>query len=167
LNNEYRKSRLIQGKSETKTAPDDKVTSLKRVQERLSFLKASISTEVSQEQRFYEEARQYEVEIHKKYAIPFACLIFVFVGAPLGIITRGGNYGVSAAITLGFYIFYWACLIGGEKFADRGMMSPFMSMWMGNIICGCVGILLTIKVNNESMKFLPGRLTGLFKRKKI
>ena len=93
----------------------------------------------------------YEVEIYKKYAIPFACFIFVLVGCPLGIMTKGGNFGINAAITLGFYILYWACLIGGEKLADRDFASPMLSMWLGNIIVGTAGVILTIKVNNEKV----------------
>jgi lipopolysaccharide export system permease protein len=53
-----------------------------------------------------ERSNRYEVEIQKKYAIPFACIIFVLIGCPLGVITRGGNFGLSAAITLGFYVVY-------------------------------------------------------------
>jgi lipopolysaccharide export system permease protein len=98
-----------------------------------------------------EKINQYNVEIHKKYAIPFACLIFILIGCPLGIITKGGNFGLSAAITLVFYIFYWVCLIGGERFADRGIINPALSMWLGNIVIGIVGIFLTLKVNNETI----------------
>ena len=87
-----------------------------------------------------QQINSYEVEIYKKYAIPFACVIFVLVGCPLGIITKRGNFGVSAAITLGFYIVYWACLIGGEKLADRGYASPVLSMWLGNIIVGIIEV---------------------------
>jgi lipopolysaccharide export system permease protein len=100
-------------------------------------------------------ARQYEVEIQKKYAIPFACFVFILVGCPLGIMTKGGNFGISAAISIGFYIFYWACLIGGEKLADRGILDPVLSMWMGNIAVFIMGIILVVKVNNESMR-IPG-----------
>ena len=101
------------------------------------------------------KARQFESEIQKKYAIPFACLVFVLVGCPLGIMTKGGNFGISAAISLAFYILYWACLIGGEKLADRGIINPIIGMWAGNIIIFIIGIILIIKVNNESLK-VPG-----------
>jgi lipopolysaccharide export system permease protein len=100
-----------------------------------------------------EQINMYKVEIHKKYAIPFACLIFIFIGCPLGVITKGGNFGLSAAITLGFYIVYWACLISGEKLADRMLLDPFLSMWLGNIVIGIVGIFLTLKANNETLSF--------------
>jgi lipopolysaccharide export system permease protein len=132
-------------------------TSLQNVVNRLNFMRSSISSDISQAEDYNIRAESYIVEIQKKYAIPFACLMFVFVGCPFGIITKGGNFGFSAAITLGFYVFYWACLIGGEKLADRDMMSPVLSMWLGNIILGVVGLFLTIRINNETLK-LPGKM---------
>lgn len=107
-------------------------------------------------------ANEYEVEIQKKYAIPFACLVFVFVGCPLGIRTKGGNIGISAVFTLGFYIIYWACLIGGESLADKGQISPFLGMWIGNIVLFTFGLILSLKVNNEALS-----LTRFFKFNKI
>jgi len=95
-------------------------------------------------------ANKYEVEIYKKYAIPFACLLFVIVGCPLGVITKGGNFGISAMVSLGFYVVYWVTLIGGEKLADRDILSPAIAMWSGNIIIGMVGIFVAYKVNYET-----------------
>jgi lipopolysaccharide export system permease protein len=134
---------------------------LRNLDRRLSFFRSRLYSDIFQNRDYERKMMQYNVEIQKKYAIPFACFIFVFVGAPLGIRTRGGNFGISAAITLGFYIFYWACLIGGEKLADRSFISPFFSMWLGNIVVGLIGIILTLKVNNETLTF-PG--ASLFRR---
>ncbi|MBC8144265.1 MAG: LptF/LptG family permease, partial [bacterium] len=94
-------------------------------------------------------ANQYLVEIHKKFSIPAACLVFVLVGAPLGIVVRRGNFGVSAAIALAFFVVYWACLILGEKLADRLLLSPFVAMWMANFVIGAIGVYLTILVSRE------------------
>lgn len=133
---------------------DTILAKLDEIMERdFSFLETQITSEVFRIADFESRARQYEVEIHKKYAIPFACIVFALVGCPLGMITKRGNFGISAAISLGFYVFYWACLIGGEKLADRGFISPFLSMWLGNFIIGIIGILLILKVNNESVFF--------------
>lgn len=118
----------------------------------ISGLGAVVSSDAMQINDYKLQMKKYKVEIYKKYSIPFACLLFVFVGCPLGIITRNGNFGMSAIISLGFYILYWACLIGGEKLADRAFMSPALAMWMGNIIIGVLGVFLTIKVNFESFK---------------
>lgn len=97
-----------------------------------------------------DEINQKLVEIHKKYAIPFACLVFVFIGAPLGIMARKGTFGVAASVSMGFFLLYWASLIGGEKLADRGFLSPWLGMWMGNIILGVLGILLTVRMGRET-----------------
>jgi lipopolysaccharide export system permease protein len=97
------------------------------------------------------QARQYEVEIQKKYAIPVACLVFVLVGCPLGIRTRGGSFGTSALISVGFYILYWACLIGGEKLGDRRVLPPEV-MWIANALLGLLGIALIVSTSNESFR---------------
>ncbi len=145
-----------------KKSPDslNREAAIVKAQNKLTFTRSAISSNVYQNNDFVTKSRQYEVEIHKKYAIPFACFIFIFVGCPLGIITKGGNFGLSAAISLGFYILYWACLILGEKLADRGLMSPFFSMWLGNFIIGILGLILTLRVNYE--KFGLAALTRFF-----
>jgi lipopolysaccharide export system permease protein len=126
---------------------------------------ATLSRDRSELQRLAEairrarkDANKYLVEIHKKYAIPAACLIFVFVGAPLGIIVRRGNFGVSAVIALGFFVIYWACLVLGEKLADRGIMHPAFAMWLGNLVVGTLGLFATTLVTRETVMPTFGRL---------
>jgi lipopolysaccharide export system permease protein len=96
------------------------------------------------------EARKYLVEIHKKFSIPFACIIFVFIGAPLGIMARRGTFGVGASLSIGFFFLYWACLIAGEKYCDRLYIQPWFGMWMANIILGILGIYLTYRIAREN-----------------
>jgi lipopolysaccharide export system permease protein len=97
------------------------------------------------------DAREYLVEIHKKFSIPFACIVFVFIGAPLGIMSRRGTFGVGASLSLGFFFFYWACLKGGENLADRGFFDPWVGMWIANIILGIIGLYLTVRTARENL----------------
>ena len=97
------------------------------------------------------EIEKYEVEIYKKYSIPFACIVFVLIGAPLGIMVRKGGFGVAASISLFFFLLYWAFLIGGEKLAERDFISPFMGMWSANFVIGILGIILIYKTNKEAL----------------
>ena len=90
------------------------------------------------------------VEIDKKYAIPFACIVFVFIGAPLGMMARRGTFGVGASLSIGFFVLYWASLIGGEKLADRGFIAPWIGMWFANIVLGILGIFLTLRMGRET-----------------
>lgn len=162
ITNELKK--YAQTKTSSLTLPSvDNESELKSFVARQSEgLKTTVESYLFQKNDYVRQANQYEVEIHKKYAIPMACLLLVFVGAPLGVATRRGNFGISAAISLGFYIFYWAMLIMGEKLADRNHVSPAVGMWGGNVIIAVVGLLLTLRANYES---LPFRWFTLFKRK--
>jgi lipopolysaccharide export system permease protein len=89
------------------------------------------------------------VEIHKKYSLPVACIVFIFIGAPLGTMIRKGGFGIAGGVSLFFFLIYWAFLIGGEKFADRGLLSPFWGIWTANFVLGILGIFLTIKAAKE------------------
>ncbi|MBN1309004.1 MAG: LptF/LptG family permease, partial [Chitinispirillaceae bacterium] len=93
---------------------------------------------------------QYMVEVHKKYSIPFACIIFVLIGAPLGIMARRGGLAVGASYSLFFFVVYWASLIGGEPLADKLIIPPWLAMWGGNIFIALCGIVLTILMLRET-----------------
>jgi lipopolysaccharide export system permease protein len=112
---------------------------------RYKGLKQKYVTQKTVEATNNKQIDMYLVEIYKKYSIPFACVIFVLIGAPLGMITRKGGFGVAAGMSLGFFLLYWACLIGGEKLADRELLSPFLSMWAANIVLGSAGIYLVFR----------------------
>ena len=96
--------------------------------------------------------KQFWVEIHKKYSIPVACFVFVLVGAPLGVMSRRGGFGVAASLSLGFFLLYWASLIGGEKLADRELIEPWLGMWIANIVIGALGIILTYRIAKENVE---------------
>ncbi len=94
-------------------------------------------------------AAKYRVEIHKKFSIPFACLVFVLIGAPLGMAARRGGVGLGVGISIGFFLFYWACLEGGENLADRLLVAPWLAMWGPNILIGLIGIILTLRATDR------------------
>jgi lipopolysaccharide export system permease protein len=96
---------------------------------------------------------RYLVEIHKKYSIPVACFVFVLIGAPLGIKARTGGLGAGTAYSIAFFVLYWACLIGGETLADKLIITPFVAMWLPNVIVGGLGVLLLMRIVRETTFF--------------
>jgi lipopolysaccharide export system permease protein len=102
---------------------------------------------------------RYLVEIHKKFSIPLACIVFVLLGAPIGMYTKKGNLGYAALIGTVFLTFYWISIIQGEHLADRMFITPFTGMWFSNIILGVVGIILIISIST------PYKLSKLWKRR--
>ncbi len=91
-------------------------------------------------------ADRLRVEVHKKFSIPAACVAFVLVGAPIGVWTRSSSAAIGAAISIGFFLVWWIFLIGGEKLADRGVMMPWMAMWIPNVLTGAVGAVLSARI---------------------
>ncbi len=120
---------------------------------RLASLQVQIQAARSSMGYYQRQINKLEVEIHKKYSIPFAAIVFVLIGAPLGIKARRGSLGVGFTFSLGFFILYWACLIGGEELADRQLLSPFWAMWFPNVIVGLWGVYLTIRTVKETVFF--------------
>jgi lipopolysaccharide export system permease protein len=117
---------------------------------------------------FYEkQIYKFEVEIYKKFSIPFASIVFVLIGTPLGIKAKKGSLGVGVTFSIGFFLLYWVFLIGGEELADRQLLSPFLAMWLPNIIVGSFGVYLTYRVVKETTFFrwekLPKFLQMFFK----
>ena len=98
------------------------------------------------------QKNSYLVEIHKKYAISAACLVFVLIGAPLGMRIRRGSIGVSVGVSLGFFLLYWACLLGGEELADRDLFDPVWAMWAANIVIGVPGAVLVWATGKERIR---------------
>ena len=81
--------------------------------------------------------------------IPFSCIIFVLLGAPLAI--RSGKRGMTISIGFSILLFlvYYIFLIGGEKLADRRLMEPWLAMWLANIIFFVVAVFLLRQTNRE------------------
>jgi lipopolysaccharide export system permease protein len=91
-------------------------------------------------------ADRYRVEIHKKYSLALACLIFMMIGAPLGLFIRRGSLGTAAVLAVAIFLFHWVSLANGEKLADRGLLEPWLGMWIADIVTGVIAIYLTFFV---------------------
>jgi lipopolysaccharide export system permease protein len=92
---------------------------------------------------------RYLLEAHKKFSIPFASLVFVLIGVPLGIQTRKGGLGNGITLSFILFILYYLILVGGEELCERGVLYPSLSMWTPNIIIGLAGLILFYKIIYE------------------
>jgi lipopolysaccharide export system permease protein len=90
------------------------------------------------------------VEIHKKYAIAFACIVFVLMGAPLGIRFPRGGIGMVIVTSVVIFAVYWAGLIGGENLANEGVVTPFWAMWAADIVFLGLGIALAARMGHTA-----------------
>ena len=113
------------------------------------------SKSISNSRRVFEhrEKNIYEHQIHwhKKFTLSFACIIFFFIGAPLGSIIRQGGLGTPLVISVIFFIIYYIISITGENFVEKGILPASIGMWISSIIFLPVGIFLTYKATNDSV----------------
>jgi lipopolysaccharide export system permease protein len=119
--------------------------SLKMLYTRIMTYRNDYRSQANIKKELEKQVDQYDVEIYKKYSIPFSCIVFALIGAPLGYRVRRGGFGIAAGLSLFFFLLYWASLIGGEKFADRALLSPMLGMWFANIVLGVFGLILMKK----------------------
>lgn len=84
------------------------------------------------------------VEIQKKFSLPAACVVFVLIGAPLGMRVKRAGPAV-AFVSVAFFLFYYLCLVGGEELANRLMLPAWLSMWLPNIVLGLWGVDATLR----------------------
>jgi len=99
---------------------------------------------------FAVKENRYMVEFHKKFAIPFACVVFALLGVPMAVTSSRAGKGVSVSLAIAVYLVYYLFLVGGEKFADRGRLSPFLAMWGANIVLVAIGIPIFLRAVKES-----------------
>ena len=138
---------------------------LKSFKKRMKNLKRGVNNDIRLLKNYTNKQNKYLVELNKKFSIPMASIVFILVGAPLGVMARKGNFAISGAIGLGFFIFYWAFLIAGENFADRGVMTPLLSMWLPNIVLSILGVYLIYKTSKDRSKIKFDFLSLFFSTK--
>ncbi len=118
-----------------------------------------------------ETIRRHGIEMQKKFTLSFACLIFFFIGAPLGAIIRKGGLGTPLVISVILFIVYYIIDNTGYKMARDGKLEVWMGMWLSSAILLPLGVFFTYKAMKDSAVFdldayknVVRRLTGKLKR---
>ena len=97
--------------------------------------------------------RGHWVEWHKKFTLSLACLLFFFIGAPLGAIIRKGGLGVPVVISVVIFIFYYIVNASGDKMAKSGEWVVWFGEWLSTMVLLPLGAFLTYKANKDSAVF--------------
>jgi lipopolysaccharide export system permease protein len=95
--------------------------------------------------------RKYQIEAQRKYTLSLACMLFFFIGAPLGAIIRKGGLGMPVVVSVLFFIIYYIISLTGEKFSRESVLSPFMGMWISTIVLVPLSTFLTYKASKDSV----------------
>ena len=99
--------------------------------------------------------RRHEIELYRKFTLAFACLIFFFIGAPLGAIIRKGGLGAPVVISVVLFIIYYIIDNTGYKMAREAIWPCWTGMWLSSFVLLPIGIFLTYKAATDSALFNP------------
>lgn len=108
--------------------------------------------------------RRHEIELVKKFTLSVACLIFFFIGAPLGAIIRKGGIGTPLVISVMLFLVYYIIDNTGYKMARDGRWPVYIGMWISTAILAPLGIFATYKAMNDSALFDKGAYLALLRR---
>jgi len=108
------------------------------------------------------QMNEYSVEYHKKFSIPFACIVFILVGAPISVRYPRGGVGMVIAVSLTVFTIYYMCLIGGESLGDEGLASPMLVMWAPNILFLGLALWGLARIGREAATAAGGGWEDLF-----
>ncbi len=101
----------------------------------------------------YKNRSFHEISIHRKFTLSIACLLFFFIGAPLGAIIRKGGLGVPVIVSVIFFIIYYVIDNTGYKLARDGAWAPWAGVWLSSLVLAPVGVFLTWRAINDSVLF--------------
>lgn len=110
------------------------------------------------------QIRLHEIQFWQKITMALACLIFFFVGAPLGAIIRKGGLGFPVVVAVIIFILYYIIDTGAMKVSREGGMPVWIGMWLSTLVMAPLGVFFTVKSNNDSAVFNIDAYINLWKK---
>jgi lipopolysaccharide export system permease protein len=144
-----------------------RLATLKRVQ---TQLRSSDSYLQYIQNRWYnerEEIQKHKTELHQKFALPTACIILLFIGAPLGAIIRKGGIGMPSVVALGFFVIFYSLMTFGKKMVEEEVVYAWFGNWLPVIIMVPMAIYLTYQSATDSRLFDISAWKTFFRRNSV
>ena len=131
----------------------EKLKTLSTCENRLSSLSSDWSMKSYLTKETDANIRGHRSDWHKKITLSLACIIFFFIGAPLGAIIRKGGLGMPVVLSVLIFILYYIIDSGATRVAKSGEMNIILGTWMSTLVLAPLGGFLTYKSNKDSVVF--------------
>ncbi len=132
---------------------EDKNKTLGHAADRMESLASEWSMKSFSTNDADKKIRSHEADWHKKITLSLSCLIFFFIGAPLGAIIRKGGLGMPVVISIIIFLIYYVVDTGATRVAKSGEMNIVLGVWMSTLVLAPIGFFFTYKSNKDSMVF--------------
>ena len=123
---------------------------LQSTNEEIEYEKSRMENKVRTIKRFEKYRNYWIMGLHKIYSLAVVCIIFLFIGAPLGSIIRKGGFGYPIIIAILFFTIFILLSISGDKFNKSGMFNPVFNAWLPVLVLLPVSIIITYKALRDS-----------------
>ena len=133
------------------------INSASNAKENASFNKIDLRSQT-------ENINKHKKEWHKKFTLSIACIIFFFIGAPLGTIIRKGGLGLPVVVSVLFFVVYYIISTISEQMAVFGNLNMFLGVWMSSIVLFPIGLFLTFKATTDAALFDADSWKKFFQR---
>ena len=158
---------LTQFKNAFATDSANNADAIYRMEKDVSIAERQLRNEYNLLRSYGKSSNKYEVELHKKFSLPVACILFIMTGASLGVLFRKGGFTIATSLSFGFFLVYYIFMIGGEDLADRNILSPVVGIWSPNVLLFIISAYLLLHTVREQPPLrIDLNIFNRFKKKK-
>ena len=158
---------LTQFKNAFVTDSTNSADAIYRMEKDVSMAERQLRNEYNLLRSYGKSSNKYEVELHKKFSLPVACILFIMTGASLGVLFRKGGFTIATSLSFGFFLVYYILMIGGEDLADRNILSPVVGIWSPNVLLFIISAYLLLHTVREQPPLrIDLNIFNRFKKKK-
>ncbi|MDR0833905.1 MAG: LptF/LptG family permease [Candidatus Symbiothrix sp.] len=152
---------------------DKKIQSIQSAKSKTDQVPMDYAFTVNQQNDANTQLRAYKIQLQAKFTLSLACLLFFFIGAPLGAIIRKGGLGMPTVLSVFLYLTYYTINDFGTKMARTGTWDIWLGVWLSTFLLLALGIFFTYQAINDSTMFNAevwkkgfNRVTKALKRKR-
>ena len=143
---------------------DQQIRLLDEAKMKIERLSNDYNFRMHQQSDMQRQIRGHKIELQRKFTYSLACLLFFFIGAPLGAIIRKGGLGMPAVLSVFLFILYYTVDNFGWKMARQGIWPIWEGMWLSTFVLTLLGLFLTYKAVNDSVVINPDAWKEILQR---
>ncbi|MDR1526938.1 MAG: LptF/LptG family permease [Dysgonamonadaceae bacterium] len=135
--------------------PDKKLSYLQQAKRRTEQVGSDYNLTVDRQSYAEKQLFSHMVQYYQRYAMALSCILFFFIGAPLGAIIRKGGLGMPAVLSVFLYLLYYIIDTFGAKMAKQAVWPVWEGVWLSTVLLAGMGVFFTYKAVNDSTMIDP------------
>jgi lipopolysaccharide export system permease protein len=132
-----------------KLKPYDYQSLINKAESNIRTMQSTVNSSARTQEFVDEQLSHYYYELHLKFAFALVCMIFIFIGAPMGAIVQKGGFGFPILISIMFFMLFISLYTQFQNLSKSQSVNPILAAWMPVIVLAPIGILITYRAMND------------------